>query len=102
MSSRLSLAGCGDSSAIARAIPEGHLFITVIAYQLVQVIRRRLCENGECASWTTLRRILEGQQRVTATFRCTDGRILHVRKATRTEPPQPSHRRRPGHRPCVG
>ena len=38
---------------------EGHLFITVIAYQLVQVIRTRLRQAGEHASWTTLRRILE-------------------------------------------
>ena len=67
---------------------EGHLFITVIAYQLVQVIRTRLRQAGENASWTTLRRILEGQQRITATFRRGDGRTLHVRKATRAEPPQ--------------
>ena len=67
---------------------EGHLFITVIAYQLVQVIRRRLRQTGETASWDTLRRILEGQQRITATFRRADGRTLHVRKATRAEPPQ--------------
>ena len=67
---------------------EGHLFITVIAYQLVQVIRRRLRESGETASWTTLRRVLEGQQRITATFRRADGRTLHVRKATRAEAPQ--------------
>ena len=67
---------------------EGHLFITVIAYQLVQVIRRRLRESGESASWITLRRILEGQQRITATFRRCVGRTLHVRKATRAEAPQ--------------
>ena len=67
---------------------EGHLFITVIAYQLVQVLRTRLRHTGEHASWTTLRRILEGQQRITATFRRDDGRTLHVRKATRAEPPQ--------------
>ena len=67
---------------------EGHLFISVIAYQLVQVIRRRLRQTGQCASWTTLRRILEGQQRITATFRRADGRTLHVRKATRVEPSQ--------------
>ena len=67
---------------------DGHLFITVIAYQLVQVIRRRLRQSGETASWTTLRRVLEGQQRITATFRRADGRTLHVRKATRAEPPQ--------------
>ena len=47
---------------------DGHLFITVIAYQLVQTIRRRLAEHGENASWTTLRRILQGQHRVTASF----------------------------------
>ena len=37
---------------------EGHLFVTVVAYQAVQVIRRRLAAAGERASWTTLRDIL--------------------------------------------
>ena len=67
---------------------EGHLFITVVAYQLAQVIRTRLRAHGEHASWSTLRRILEGQQRVTATFRRPDGRTLHVRTATQPEPEQ--------------
>ena len=35
-----------------------------------------------------LRRILAGQQRVTATLRRKDGRTLHVRKATLAEPAQ--------------
>ena len=67
---------------------DGHLFITVIAYQLVQVIRTRLRARGNAAGWTTLRRILDGQQRVTATFRRPDGRTLHVRTATQAEPGQ--------------
>ncbi len=67
---------------------DGHLFITVIAYQLVQVIRTRLRAHGNAASWTTLRRILDGQQRVTATFRRPDGHTLHVRTATQAEPGQ--------------
>ena len=67
---------------------EGHLFITVIAYQLVQVIRQRLRQHRERASWDTVRRILEGHQRITATFTRADGRTLHVRKATCAEPPQ--------------
>ena len=67
---------------------EGHLFITVVAYQAVQVIRRRLAAAGERASWTTLRNVLGGQQRVTATFRRTDGRTLHLRTATVAEPAQ--------------
>ena len=67
---------------------DGHLFISTVAYQLVQVIRTRLRQAGESASWSTLRRILEGQQRITATFRRADGRTLHLRKATRAEAPQ--------------
>ncbi|HYY01846.1 MAG TPA: IS1634 family transposase [Mycobacterium sp.] len=65
---------------------EGHLFITVLAYQLVQAIRRKLAANGEHLSWTGLRAILAVQQRVTVTFRQRDGRTLHVRKATVAEP----------------
>ena len=67
---------------------DGHLFITVLAYQLVQLIRRRLRQHGISDRWSTLRDILAGQCRVTATFRRADGRTLHVRKATRAEPAQ--------------
>jgi hypothetical protein len=65
---------------------EGHLFITVLAYQLVQTIRRKLEAAGETVSWSRLRELLSVQQRVTATFRQRDGRTLHVRKATVAEP----------------
>jgi hypothetical protein len=65
---------------------EGHLFITVLAYQLVQAIRRKLEAAGATISWSRLREILSVQQRVTATFRQRDGRTLHVRKTTLAEP----------------
>ena len=65
---------------------EGHLFITVLAYQLVQTIRRKLELAGDPVSWTRLRDVLSVQQRVTATFRQRDGRTLHVRKTTTAEP----------------
>jgi transposase len=64
----------------------GHLFLTVLAYQMVQAIRRRLAERGCHLSWSALRAVLSVQQRVTATFRQRDGRTLHVRKATTAEP----------------
>ena len=67
---------------------EGHLFIAVLAYQLVQIVRRRLRENGHTESWTALRNRLAPRCRVTATFRCADGRTLHLRKATALEPHQ--------------
>ena len=81
---------------------DGHLFITVIAYQLVQTIRRRLRDRGEHASWDTLRAILQGQQRVTATFRRKDGRTLHVRKPTRAEHRQQAIYRALGADPAPG
>ena len=65
---------------------EGHLFITVLAYQAVQVLRRKLKRHGINESWTSLRRIFAGQIRVTATFKQRDGRTLHVRKTTLAEP----------------
>jgi len=65
---------------------EGHLFITVLAYQLVQAIRRKLEAAGETMSWTRLREILSVQRRVTATFQQRDAHTMHVRKATVAEP----------------
>ena len=65
---------------------DGHLFISVLAYQFVQIIRRRLKEHGIDDRWNTLREILGSQCRVTACFRQADGRTLHVRKPTRAEP----------------
>ena len=69
---------------------DSHLFITVLAYQFVQLIRRCLKESDINAnsSWRTLREIMRTQCRVTASFRRADGKALHVRKATRAEPEQ--------------
>ena len=49
---------------------------------------RRIDESNRTASAATLKRILGGRQRVTVTFKRTDGRTLHVHKATRPEPQQ--------------
>ena len=65
---------------------EGHLFITVLAYQLVQAIRHKLEADGETMSWIRLREILSVQRRITATFQQRDGHTMHVRKATVAEP----------------
>jgi transposase len=67
---------------------EGHLFITVLAYQFVQVIRKHLKLQGINASWATIRQIMAGQCRITASFLQKDGKAIHIRKATRCEPEQ--------------
>ena len=65
---------------------EGHLFITVLAYQCVQVLRTKLQAAGVAGSWTRLRNTLSVQRRVTASMRRRDGRSVHVRKSTVAEP----------------
>ncbi|UEN99553.1 IS1634 family transposase [Acidiferrobacter thiooxydans] len=65
---------------------DGHLFISVLAYQLVQTLRRQLKEKGIHESWSGLRETLSVQRRVTARFQRRDGRTLHVRKSTVAEP----------------
>jgi len=65
---------------------DGHLFITVLAYQFVQIIRRQLQEHGIQGRWSSLRDILSVQRRVTASFQRAEGGALHIRKATRPEP----------------
>jgi hypothetical protein len=65
---------------------EGHLFITVLAYQCVHLIRTELQKHGLHDSWATLRQVLSVQRRVTATFRQNNGRTLNVRKSTLAEP----------------
>ena len=64
---------------------DGHLFITVLAYQGVQVIRKKLKEKGYDLSWRSLKDIFDLQRRVTMTFKQSDGKALHIRKATKPD-----------------
>ena len=65
---------------------DGHLFITVLAYQAVQVLRTKWKEAGIHASWNGLRQTLGVQRRITASVRRRDGRAIHIRKSTTAEP----------------
>jgi len=66
----------------------GHLFITVLAYHLVHTIRFRLKQMDKHSSWSSLRKILSAQSRVTVSMQCKNGSTVHVRKSTRPEPNQ--------------
>ena len=65
---------------------DGHLFITVLAYQCVQVLRMKLKAAGINDSWASLRQTLSVQRRITASLRRKDGRTIHVRKSSLAEP----------------
>jgi len=64
---------------------DAHLFISVLAYQFVQIIRARLADRGIHDGWASLRNILRVQRRVTSSFRMRQGRSLTVRKASQPE-----------------
>lgn len=64
---------------------DAHLFISVLAYQFVQIMRKRLAERGIHDSWASLRKILQLQRRVTSSFKTRGGRTLNVRKASLPE-----------------
>jgi len=66
----------------------GHLFITVLAYHLVHAIRFRLQQVGIHSSWSSIRKILSTQSRVTVSMLCKNGSTVHVRKSSRPEPNQ--------------
>jgi transposase len=73
-----------------QARSDAHLFISVLAYQFVQIIRTRLADRGIDHSWATLREILRVQRRTTSRFNTRGGRTLSVRKASQPEADSPS------------
>ena len=81
---------------------ERHLFISVLTYHFVHMLRLQLKTQGIDDSWQTLRETLATQRRVTATLQRRDGRTVHVRKATRPEPHHQKINEILGHSPNPG
>ena len=63
---------------------DGHLFITVLAYQAVEVIRKKLKESHR-NRWRSLKDILELKRRLTMTVKQKNGKTLYIKKATAPE-----------------
>lgn len=64
---------------------DGHLFITVLAYHVLQTIRMKLKSNGISHSWSTIRSMLSTHHRVTTSMRRSDGKMLYIRKTAKPE-----------------
>lgn len=83
---------------------DGHLFITLLAYHVMQSVLYQLSQRDISIRWQTLKDIMASQTRVTSTFLNDKGQTIHVRGSTQVEPLQReiydtlgiSHR--PGHR----
>lgn len=61
---------------------EGHIFITLLAYNLVHQIRLDLKAKGINDSWETIRTTLCTQMRTTASLRGEGGELIHLRKSS--------------------
>ena len=64
----------------------GHLFISVLAYHLLNTIELDLASKGEKAKWSTIRDELSTHMRTTVILTDTDGDIHHTRVSSRPEP----------------
>jgi transposase len=64
---------------------DGHLWITVIAYHLIQHCLYQLKQHGIQYEWRTVRKIIRSRVRVTMQAKIEDGKTLYLRSSTKAE-----------------
>ena len=60
---------------------DAHIFITVLAYQLLRFITYTLEQKGDHRDWPTLRRVLQTHCYATMSLPTRNGTVVHVRRA---------------------
>ncbi len=64
---------------------DGHLFIMVLAYHVLQSIRLKLKAHGITHGWATIRQALSTHYRVTTSMKRSDDKVVYVRKTAKPE-----------------
>jgi len=64
---------------------DGHIFITLVAYHIMQTMRTKLREKGIHFCWKTVRAQLSSHIRISTILKREDGRVVHIRKSSRPE-----------------
>jgi transposase len=67
---------------------DGHLWITIMAYHLIQNCLYQLNKGGISYQWTSIRDIMMGRIRVTMQAKTEDGKTLYHRSSTKAEEDQ--------------
>ncbi len=67
---------------------DGHIFISVLAYHLLNWIRQQLEQSGDLREWNTIRRILRTHSLVSTRLPLEDGRIITIRKPSNPDAEQ--------------
>lgn len=64
---------------------DGHVFISILAYQILQSIEYRLRQADCSLSWSSVNRIMTSHTYSTVMLPCKDGKIVHIRKPGQPE-----------------
>ena len=64
---------------------DGHLWITIMAYHLIQHCLHQLKQQGIQYEWRTVRKIMRSRMKVTTHAKIKDGRTLYLRSSTKAE-----------------
>jgi transposase len=64
---------------------KAHLFISILAYHLLNWIEERLKEAGDHRQWSTIRKTLSTHQRCTVIFRDEEDKVYHLRVSGKPE-----------------
>ena len=64
---------------------DGHLWITIMAYHLIQHCLYQLNKQGISYHWKTIRKIMMGRVRVTMQAKTEKGKTLYHRSSTKAE-----------------
>jgi transposase len=67
---------------------DGHIFISVLAYHLLNWIRQKLEQSGDPREWNTIRRILRTHSLISTRVPLQDGRIITMRKPSNPDAEQ--------------
>jgi transposase len=67
---------------------KGHLFISVLAYHLLNMIETEMKRAGDNREWSTLREVLSTHQRSTIVMRADDNSVHHIRLSSTPESEQ--------------
>ena len=60
---------------------EGHVFISILAYQLLRFIQYSLEQHGDTRCWRTIKRVLQTHTYATVILPTRQGKVYHLRKA---------------------
>ena len=64
---------------------DGHLWITILAYHLIQNCLYQLGKQGITYQWTTILNQISNRVRITMRAQLQDGKILYHRSTTKAE-----------------